>query len=666
MQHACTLVAIARNEGKHILEWLAYNLSIGFERIIVYDNGSEDRTADVVAAAGLRDRRISVVPWPTVVEWPVEAWISPQCAAYTNAVSLATTPWIGFFDIDEFVVPFRDGTVSNFLQTMPDEVSAVHVNWRSFGSSGQTSEDYDLVTETFTRCAAAEWGNHQHYKTFARRERIRDVLIHYARIDGGRRVLTDFQDVAADNDGIAHAIAYNGIQLNHYQTKTWTEFERRMKAGDAFYPDGHPGKNRESSSAARFAALDRNEVEDLAIQPFLVGMKKQVASLTRVLAPEAEQPSKLIKRFKSLGGSRLIARARRPISRRNLLSRRTPAADVPESPGASVNPQIVNDVAKRGFIIGWDPLQLGGTLSCAASLFVLSRRTGLPSVYPHAKHYEALFEAPGKLSEVRLDRKVDRARLDRLLERLQSTLETHPHVAAIRGSSFEMLGRAKVHGVVWFSEYENHLADWKTGDAETALTSFCRRGNGLVVQGAYWRQFFDMRSLRDDGVALRAHLGPLRAATAGRLSEREATAGVYRVGVHCVLEAYKPWLNGTYSFSSEQYRSIIARLAQALGSRPHQILIFSEEKLPPDFLEGLQVDVCDSEPLNDFVRLSQCDMVVGPPSSVATWAAFLGQKQRIVLTKERIAGTEPILDMAVDIPFPTGAYVPGDPRGGPI
>lgn len=175
-----------------------------------------------------------------------------------------------------------------------------------------------------------------------------------------------------------------------------------------------------------------------------------------------------------------------------------------------------------------------------------------------------------------------------------------------------------------------------------------------------------MRSLRDDGVALRAHLGPLRAATAGRLSEREATAGVYRVGVHCVLEAYKPWLNGTYSFSSEQYRSIIARLAQALGSRPHQILIFSEEKLPPDFLEGLQVDVCDSEPLNDFVRLSRCDVVVGPPSSVATWAAFLGQKQRIVLTKERIAGTEPILDMAVDIPFPTGAYVPGDPRGGPI
>ena len=144
-------------------------------------------------------------------------------------------------------------------------------------------EQYRYVTETFRRCAPPDWANQRHFKSFVRRDCIDDVHIHYARTNRGRRVLTDFRDVADESMGIAHDIAYIGIQLNHYQTKTWADFQRRMRVGDAFYPDGHPGKEREATSAVRFAALDRNDVEDRTIDPFLPAMHVALRRLQRAL-----------------------------------------------------------------------------------------------------------------------------------------------------------------------------------------------------------------------------------------------------------------------------------------------------------------------------------------------------------------------------------------------
>jgi len=37
-----TLVAICRNERRFLIEWVAYHRLIGFERIIIYDNETND------------------------------------------------------------------------------------------------------------------------------------------------------------------------------------------------------------------------------------------------------------------------------------------------------------------------------------------------------------------------------------------------------------------------------------------------------------------------------------------------------------------------------------------------------------------------------------------------------------------------------------------------
>ena len=267
----CTLVAVARDEGAYIAEWLAFHLAVGFNRILVFDHGSIDDTTAIVRRAAERTPAVSLHAVPD------EHGGSPQIAAYAAALPHVTTPWVAFFDIDEFLVPWRDGSVQAYLARVPDDVSAVHVNWRSFGSSGQTEPGYALVTEAFVRCAEADWQYQAHYKTLARTAQIRHVNIHELDTRAGRRTLSDFTDVAPGTIGSADRIAYDGIQLNHYQAKTRREFDRRMRLPRADAPD----VSRMDDRDLRWRLLDRNEVEDRAIGRFQPALRANLERITR-------------------------------------------------------------------------------------------------------------------------------------------------------------------------------------------------------------------------------------------------------------------------------------------------------------------------------------------------------------------------------------------------
>jgi glycosyltransferase involved in cell wall biosynthesis len=258
---AATLVAIARDEAAFIVEWLAYHLAIGFGRIVVYDNDSADGTGTILDRIAARDPRVRRVPWPS----PPEG--SPQISAYRHAVANLVTPWVMFLDIDEFMVPLGHASLTALIASLPQDVSSLHVNWRCFGSAGLDGPGYGLVTRAFHTCAVPGWENHGHFKTLVRTDRIADVHIHDVRTREGRRVLSDLAGFANTSIGASDRIVYVNAQINHYQAKTFPEFQARMRRGDANYVPGHPDRVRDDSER-RFAVLDRNECEDRAIRRF--------------------------------------------------------------------------------------------------------------------------------------------------------------------------------------------------------------------------------------------------------------------------------------------------------------------------------------------------------------------------------------------------------------
>ena len=271
------IAAIAKNEGKYIIEWLAYHLAIKFDEILVFCNDSMDDMCDKLVRIAVEDHRVKVIDWPS------RAGVSPQLSAYREATRISSADWIVFIDIDEFIVPFDHSNIKDWLNSIPADVSAVALNWRGFGSSGITDESYEFVTQTFTKCSERDWDNNLHFKTIARRSKLASVLIHQAVPSEGRYVLSDLQDLCMRNIGSSTRVVHNGIQINHYQSKTWTEFERRMKRGNANFPAGHPQHLRDAGFE-RFQALDRNEQEDLAIRKYDAAMQTEYRRLSKIIA----------------------------------------------------------------------------------------------------------------------------------------------------------------------------------------------------------------------------------------------------------------------------------------------------------------------------------------------------------------------------------------------
>lgn len=261
LDNGITIAAIAKNEGRYIVEWMAYHLAIGVDRIIIYSNDTEDDQCEKIEAISRNDCRVSLKNWPSI------SGVSPQISAYQDAVKRTSTPWIGFIDIDEFLVPLEDADIHQWLATVPSDVSTVHINWRGFGSGGRETDDYELVTRTFEMACPINWGNHHHFKSIGRRHLIKDVHIHNIVAEEGRRTLSDFGDFETTQNGIASRICYNRIQINHYQCKTYTEFSARMRRGTANLPIGHPERGRDASRD-RFAKLDLNEEMNEAIRRF--------------------------------------------------------------------------------------------------------------------------------------------------------------------------------------------------------------------------------------------------------------------------------------------------------------------------------------------------------------------------------------------------------------
>lgn len=63
------------------------------------------------------------------------------------------TKWLGFIDIDEFIVPKSKDSIYEFLRLFENKAGAVNLYWKLFGTSGKMDRDLSgLVCEDFTVC----------------------------------------------------------------------------------------------------------------------------------------------------------------------------------------------------------------------------------------------------------------------------------------------------------------------------------------------------------------------------------------------------------------------------------------------------------------------------------------------------------------------------------
>lgn len=144
--------------------------------------------------------------------------------------------------------------------------------------------------------------------------------------------------------------------------------------------------------------------------------------------------------------------------------------------------------------------------------------------------------------------------------------------------------------------------------------------------------FQAVRSLEKHSDKVREFLVPAkihRDKTAEILAEARSK-GSFLVGVHIRGTDYKTYLNGKYYFEPSYYRSVMSGIAEKFGSST-TFLVCSDE--PQDFssIPNLSITVSKGNLVEDMYALAGCDLILGPPSTFSSWAAFYGKVRKIEL-----------------------------------
>lgn len=253
---------IVKNEAPYLLEWMAYYLALGFDRLVIYDNESTDNTRQIIQNARINDERIEYIYWQDIKGY------SPQLTAYNDAIKRIDTEWIAFFDIDEFLVLKDHKNINEFLAGFDMETTAIAISWFMFGSSGYELYSNDLVIRRFTKCPNPKFPNNSFIKTIARRDAIKYMEIHTAELTRGMYRKANGDPVVILDYMLTPVPCHDAAQLNHYVLKSKEEYLKKRMRGDGSEASNSKEKYIKYTDEL-WAEHDRNEHSDFSIQSMI-------------------------------------------------------------------------------------------------------------------------------------------------------------------------------------------------------------------------------------------------------------------------------------------------------------------------------------------------------------------------------------------------------------
>jgi hypothetical protein len=271
------ICAIAKNEGRYLEEWVAYHHLLGFDPIRVYSHEPDDDSPAILE----RLAEHGLVEWR---EWSVPPNKKPQWVAYEDGLEVlrGRADWVAFIDLDEFIVLPGHDSIQEFLGEHED-LEAIAMNWKMFGSSGHLAYEPGLVIERFTRCAKPTYVGNRAVKTLARLDVVEVPRVHTCHFRPGveyrtlaGEVLPPAHEDTAMPMGKSEQVSHDSIRINHYFTRSREEWDAKATRGRGAKPASHPLKHRQEHE---FVNNDRNEAEETDILRMAPAVKAFLADL---------------------------------------------------------------------------------------------------------------------------------------------------------------------------------------------------------------------------------------------------------------------------------------------------------------------------------------------------------------------------------------------------
>lgn len=255
------LVATVKNEGPNILEWVAHHLCIGFTKIQIYQNDSDDETQKHLRTL----ERVGAIEYfrnhSHKQNWQNKAYRrASETESYRNA------DWCMTLDGDEFLhIKTGNGRVADLIAAA-GSADQLRVNWRMFGHGGHNDLSDVLVTERFTMAehedaiATQERG----FKSIFRTDAFKRPGIHKSKVplkdeirivDGsGNPVPPEKVETWRSADPDKRKLA----QINHYAVRDASSFLLKSVRGSSSHPD-------RSVELKYWRINNHNDQEDLSL-----------------------------------------------------------------------------------------------------------------------------------------------------------------------------------------------------------------------------------------------------------------------------------------------------------------------------------------------------------------------------------------------------------------
>lgn len=248
------IVGCMKNEAPYIVEWVAYHRAMGVDNFLIYTNGCEDGTSEILD----RLQDIGVLQHRNNDGWKGN---SPQQYALKQSLKepvIKNAEWIIHIDVDEFMnVRTGNGTIQDFFDAAPDATN-VAMTWRLFGHNGITDLADDFVIDQFDHCAPnycpkphTVWGFKTMFKNIGAYEKIschrpNKLDPKFAEkvrwVNGSGKDMT--KEVAENGwRSSKKSIGYDLLQLNHYALRSAESFLIKRQRGRALHVDRSIGIN---------------------------------------------------------------------------------------------------------------------------------------------------------------------------------------------------------------------------------------------------------------------------------------------------------------------------------------------------------------------------------------------------------------------------------------
>jgi hypothetical protein len=277
-KHRVTEVAFTKNEGRFLLEWIAYHRSIGVGDFLVYTNDCEDESPALLER--LEEMGIAVhIPNP----------LGPGEQAQNKALDHAKehplvtgADYVLQIDPDEFLcIKTGRGRIEDLIATAP-QADIIVTQMRFFGDSGLPRLEGGLVIENLTQASAEDFETNAIVKSLARSGGpfFKITANHmpgfgpdqHPRIfnTGGMEIPREayggerFRRIPDAWRSMKHA------QLNHYAVRTFADYRAKKYRGTA-------ANNDRKLTLAYWHGRNRNDVRDTSIAPHIAGTKALMA-----------------------------------------------------------------------------------------------------------------------------------------------------------------------------------------------------------------------------------------------------------------------------------------------------------------------------------------------------------------------------------------------------